>query len=386
MVLVAPTWDDAWRAAHDAGRMLPTVVVPVGDADRRVLAADIRARTPLPPRDASAMDGWAVCGAGPWQVVGDVLAGQDRREGLRPGQAAGIATGAALPPGTSGVLRSEHGSLDAGGLLHGTVGEGTDIRPQGEEAEFGELLIPAGTVLTPAHLGLAAAGGHDELEVVRRPTVAFLVFGDELLHTGQARDGKIRDSLGAQVPAWLERMGFEVVRVAWVPDTRDAHVQALLECADADVVVTSGGTAQGPVDFLRIALADTEGELVIDTVEARPGSPMVLGQWPGQRWLIGLPGNPQAAIVALLTLGVPLFDALNGRPLTELDTRIISAAITSRGSRTRLVPCTDRAGIASPTDFIGSGMLRGLAASTGFAVVAGGQGKVGSTVRWLPLP
>ena len=386
MVLVAPTWDDARRAAHDAGRVLPTELVPVSRADRRVLVEDIRARTPLPPRDASAMDGWAVRGAGPWQVVDDVRAGQDRAAALEPGQAVAIATGAVLPPETSGVLRSEHGSLDATGLLGGATAEGTDIRPAGEEAGLGELLIPEGTVLTPAHVGLAAAGGYDELAVVRRPSARFLVFGDELLRTGSPREGKIRDSLGAQVPAWLGRMGFDIVGVEWVPDTREAHVQALLDCADVDVVVTSGGTAQGPVDFLRVALADIRGELLVDTVDVRPGSPMVLGQRADRRWLVGLPGNPQAAIVALMTLGLPLLDALYGRPLADLDTRTLSAPVTSRGRRTRLVPCTDRAGIASPADFIGSGMLRGLAASTGFAVVAGGQGEIGGVVRWLPLP
>ena len=226
MVLVAPTWDDARRAAHDAGRVLPTEVVPVSRADRRVLVEGIRARTPLPPRDASAMDGWAVRGAGPWQVVDDVRAGQDRAAALEPGQAVAIATGAVLPPETSGVLRSEHGSLDATGLLDGATAEGTDIRPAGEEAGLGELLIPEGTVLTPAHVGLAAAGGYDELAVVRRPSARFLVFGDELLRTGSPREGKIRDSLGAQVPAWLGRMGFDIVGVEWVPDTREAHVQA----------------------------------------------------------------------------------------------------------------------------------------------------------------
>ena len=386
MVLLAPSWDDARWAAHAAGRALPAELDAVRRGDRRVLADDLRGRTPLPPRDASAMDGWAVRGPGPWLVVDDVRAGHERVAALEPGQAVTIATGAALPPQTSGVLRSERGTVDGVGLLHGETDDGTDIRPAGEEAALGELLIPAGTLLTPAHLGLAAAGGHDQLAVVRRPRARFLVFGDELLRSGHARDGKIRDSLGAQVPAWLERMGFGVIGVEWVADTRDAHVQAMARCMDADVVVTSGGTAAGPVDFLRVALADTGGELLVDTVDVRPGSPMVLGQWPDRRWLVGLPGNPQAAIVALMTLGLPLLDALHGRPLTDLDTRTLSARVTSRGGRTRLVPCTDRAGVASPADFIGSGMLRGLAASSGFAIVSGGQGEIGGVVRWLPLP
>ena len=312
-----PTWDDARRIAHASGRALPSEIVPVGRADGRVLASDVRARTALPPRDASAMDGWAVCGVGPWAVVADVRAGHEFVEVLSPGQAAIIATGAALPAGTTAVLRSEHGETDAAGRLRGIVAAGTDVRPAGEEAPEGELLIPARTTLSPAHLGLAAAAGHDELMVVRRPRAAFLVFGDELLRAGMAREGKIRDSLGAQVPAWLRRLGVDVVALEWVPDTREAHAEALARTVGTDIVVTSGGTASGPVDFLRAALSDTGGDLIVDRVDVRPGSPMLMGEWRDSRWLIGLPGNPQAAIVALMTLGLPLVDALHGRPLAD---------------------------------------------------------------------
>jgi molybdopterin molybdotransferase len=386
MTLVLPEWDDARASAHASGRRLPSESVPIAAADRRVLATDVTALTALPSCDASAMDGWAVSGAGPWTVGTMVRAGQLHEAQLVPGHAVPIATGAAVPAGTTGVLRSEDGRIDAGGLLHGQVREQQDIRPAGEEARLDELLIAAGTTLGPAHLGLAAAAGHDALTVVRRPRARVLVLGDELLQEGPARHGKVRDSLGAQVPAWLERMGCDVVAVDWVPDTREAHTLAFGGTDDADLVVTSGGTAAGPVDYVRAGLSGTGGALVVEGVDVRPGSPMVLGRWPDGRVLIGLPGNPQAAIVALMTLGLPVVDAFVGRPLGVLGTRRMAGQVASRGDRTRLVPCAVVDGDCSPVNYIGSGMLRGLAAADGFAVVPGGQAAVGDRVRWLPLP
>jgi molybdopterin molybdotransferase len=384
--LVCPSWDEARGRSHAAGRVLPSEIIPIGAGDGRVLASDVRARTPLPPRDASAMDGWAVCGTGPWRIVDVVLAGDDWSRSLADGEAVGIATGAALPEGATGVLRSEHGTEIGDGRIDGAISPRQDVRPTGEEAEVGELLIASGTLLGPAHLGLASAAGHDELVVVRRPRARMIVFGDELLRSGVARSGKVRDSLGAQVPAWLRRMGVEVIGIDWVEDAREAHVRALEACLDADLVVTSGGTAAGPVDYLRVSLQDTGGEAIIDTVDVRPGSPMLLGQWPDARWLIGLPGNPQAAIVALLTLGLPLVASLSGQPLAELGIRTLDGEVASRGDRLRLVLCRDDALVCRPVDYIGSGMLRGLAAAQGFAVVEGGQGRTGQPVRWLPLP
>ena len=386
MPLVLPSWDDARAAAHAAARPLPTEVIPVARADRRVLASPLTARTPLPPSDASAMDGWAVAGAGPWWVGAQVLAGELHGHPLAPGHAVPIATGAAVPAGTTGVLRSEEGRLDAEGRLHGEVHPRQDIRPAGAEAPADEVLIEAGTTLNPAHLGLAAAAGHDDVTVMRRPRAHVLILGDELLRDGPARDGKVRDSLGGQVPAWLGRMGCDVVAVEWVSDTREAHAAALQGASDTDLVITSGGTAHGPVDFVREVLTATGGELLVAGVDVRPGSPMVLGRWPDERVLLGLPGNPQAAIVALMTLGPPVVDALAGRSLRSLGSRRLSGHVASRGDRTRLVPCALVGDECVPAHGIGSGMLRGLAAADGYAVVSGGQAANGDLVRWLPLP
>lgn len=384
MTLVEPTWERARIAAHEAGRPLAVEAASLLDALGRITAEPVPALTPLPPHASSAMDGWAVCGDGPWTVVGAVLAGQVG-DPLQPGQAVRIATGAAVPANAHGVLRSEDGRLDDHGVLHGDVSDGQDIRSAGEEAAAGDVLIDKRTLLGPVHIGLAAAGGHDTLHVVRRARARVLVFGDELLRVGPARDGRVRDSLGPQLPAWLVRLGLEVTGIDWVEDTLDAHVRALTAASDVDIVVTTGGTAAGPVDYLRSALERTGGQVIIDTVACRPGHPMMLGQWDG-RWLVGLPGNPQAAIAALMTLGQPLVAALHGQPLPDLEPVRMVEAVKSRGPNTRLVPSVVRSAEATPTPHIGSGMLRGLAAADGFAVIPPGGCAAGASVPFLPLP
>lgn len=131
MTLVAPDWHAARAAAHVSGRRLPDEAVPLADALHRRTGDNVRALTPLPPHAASAMDGWAVAGAGPWRVVGRVLAGDRWSAPLAKGEALGIATGAALPSGANAVLRREHGQIDDD-LLRGPVEPGQDIRPAGE--------------------------------------------------------------------------------------------------------------------------------------------------------------------------------------------------------------------------------------------------------------
>ena len=141
-------------------------------------------------------------------------------------------------------------------MLARTTPDGpTHVRPAGEECSAGELLAPAGTVLNPALIGLAAASGHDELVVVPAPRVALVLFGDELATVGIPAPGLVRDSLGPQVPAWVARMGADVVLIERCEDTLAAHVEAIRRAAAAaDVVLTTGGTAAGPVDHLHAAI------------------------------------------------------------------------------------------------------------------------------------
>ena len=251
------------------------------------------------------------------------------------------------------------------------------------------MLASAGTVLTPALIGLAAAAGHDELLVVPAPRVALVLFGDELATAGVPPRGLVRDSLGPQVPAWVARMGVDVVLVERCEDTLSAHVEAIRRAtAIADVVLTTGGTAAGPVDHLHAAIAMCEGEVVIDSVAVRPGHPMLAATLDrGRCWLVGLPGNPQSAIVTLMTLGAPILAGLAGRAaLPELAEVACAEAVGAPAHEDRLVLGRVVDGAFVPGSHLGSGMLRGLAAATGFAVLPPGGVAAGATVRWLPLP
>jgi molybdopterin molybdotransferase len=393
VTLVEPRWDDARAALAARVRPLAPRRLALPDCDGLVLAADLVARCSLPSFDTSAMDGWAVAGPGPWTIVGRALAGRPSPAPLDAGQAVVIATGAVVPTGADAVIRSEDGDVrraDAAEILTAPAPAGrTHVRPAGEECLVGDVLAPLGTVITPALLGLAAAAGHDDLLVVPRPRVALVLFGDELATAGVPGPGLVRDALGPQIPSWVARLGADVVAIERGEDTLAAHVEMLRTAAEsADVVLTTGGTAAGPVDHLHAAIAACDGELVVDRVAVRPGHPMLAATLNhGRAWLVGLPGNPQSAIVTLVSLAAPVLAALAGRAaapaLAEVPTAV---AVKAPAHEDRLVLGRLEAGRFVPGDHLGSAMLRGLAAATGFAVLPPGGVPAGGTVRWLPLP
>jgi molybdopterin molybdotransferase len=356
--------------------------VPLEQAAGAVLGADVVARTDLPPADTSAMDGWAVAGPGPWRVRGQLLAG-DLAAPLAPGTAVAIATGAWVPAGADGVLRREHGRVD-GDLLEvrpGASGEPSrDVRRAGRECRAGDVVLPAGTVLTPAAVGLLAAAGADVVPV-RRAAVDVLVLGDELLTSGPAREGRVRDALGPMLAAWLPALGVRLSARRHVPDRPGALEQALAGCT-GDLVVTTGSTARGPVDHLHSALATLGARLLVDGVAVRPGHPQLLALLPDGRPLAGLPGNPLAAATAVLTLVEPVIGCLHGAtPRAQRYVRL-AESVPAGGDATRLVPV--RAG--RPVLFAGPAMLRGLAVADGVAVVPPGGAAEGGEVELLPLP
>jgi molybdopterin molybdotransferase len=393
MTLTEPRWDEARAALAAAVRPPAPVRRTLALCDGLVLAEDLVALCALPSFDTSAMDGWAVAGPGPWTVVGQSLAGRPVPGPLTAGQAVVIATGGVVPEGAGAVVRSEDGEVQVRSgaqVLSAPDPDGpTHVRPAGEECVDGEVLAPAGTALNPALIGLAAASGHDELLVVPSPRVALVLFGDELATTGVPDRGLVRDSLGPQVPAWVARMGVDVVLVERCEDTLAAHVEAIRRAASAaEVVLTTGGTAAGPVDHLHTAIALCEGEVVIDSVAVRPGHPMLAATLDqGRSWLVGLPGNPQSAIVTLMSLGAPLLAGLAGRPaLPDLPGVPCAQALGAPAHEDRLVLGNLVDGRFVPGSHLGSGMLRGLAAATGFAILPPGGVAAGTTVRWLPLP
>ncbi|MGW1168704.1 molybdopterin molybdotransferase MoeA [Streptomyces sp. NPDC002550] len=377
----------AARAARARVRRAP-VSVPLGDALGLVLAAPLDALTDLPSFDTSAMDGWAVAGPGPWEVRDEgVLAGHAQPEPLTDGMAVRIATGARIPADTTAVLRSEHGRTDTQGRLHATreIVHGQDIRPRGQECRSGDQLLPVGTRVTPAVLGLAAAAGYDTVTAVPRPRAEVLVLGDELLTEGRPRDGLIRDALGPMLPPWLRALGAEVVAVRRIGDDAKALRRAVTG-SEADLVVTTGGTAGGPVDHVHPILERIGAELLVDGVKVRPGHPMLLARTKDDQHLVGLPGNPLAAVSGLLTLAEPLLRTLAAHPAPEPYTLPLGEAVQGHPHDTRLIPVVLRGDRAVPLHYNGPAMLRGVAAADALAVVPPGGARQGEEAELLDLP
>ncbi|WP_229898096.1 molybdopterin molybdotransferase MoeA [Streptomyces finlayi] len=389
------TWAHARTAAARAVRPLLPQRLPLADAAGRVLAAPLASLTDLPAFDTSAMDGWAVRGPGPWHVVrGRVLAGGTGRP-LDPDEAVAIATGAPLPAGTSLVLRSEDGLLGEDGVLkvvratvlaHGhDLPPGRDIRLRGQECRAGDPLLPAGTRITPAVLGLAAACGHDALTVTGRPCADLLVLGDELLDRGLPGRGRVRDALGPLLVPWLEALGVRVASRGRVADDLDALCAALSR-STADVVLTTGGSARGPVDHVRRALEALGARMLVDSVAVRPGHPMLLALLPDGRPVVGLPGNPLAAVAGTATLAVPLLRTLAGLPAAAPAGLPAGVRMAGRAPSTALVPVAVRDGAVHPLDFHGPAMLRGLASCDALAVVPPEGAEAGVPVELLARP
>src|SRR4029453_12293625 len=198
----APTWSEARQKAFDCAVPLASASVPLADAIGYVLTTEVTAQQDLPHYASSAMDGWAINGRGPWEITGLPLS---------PGQASVIATGGLVPEGAEAVLRKESGQVfDAGYGLQlslrpdakpGETLPGRHIRPAGEEARAGDVLVPAGTLLNPAHIALAAVAGHDELVVQRKPRVAVVLTGSEVVTSGVPAAGRVRDTFGPQLGA-----------------------------------------------------------------------------------------------------------------------------------------------------------------------------------------
>ena len=381
------SWPDARRHAAEQGlRAQSTVRRPLGAALGGVLSTSLHSLVDLPPFDTAAMDGWAVRGTGPWRRVGELRAG-DVPSPLLDGQCVEISTGAVAPPDTA-IVRSEHGHVD-GGRLHAaelTPVVGRDIRPRGEEVRAGEQILGAGQVLTPPAIGLAAAAGHDFVDVLAPSRVAVLVLGDELTQAGVPAGGQLRDALAPQLPGWIEGMAADVVSLEHVADSQSA-TEAALAGADADLVVTTGGTARGPADHIRSAVSAIGGHWVVDGVAVRPGHPMKLGRLPDDRSLVALPGNPLAAVSGLVTLAWPLIDAQSGRPRRDVVRRPLAADVDSSPGAHRLVPGQMVNGTVVLTTRRGPAMLSGIAIADVFAVIPPGHaGAAGAQVQVIALP
>ena len=393
-------WPTARSTMHRLGteQARSTESVPLQVAAGRTLAAPLHSLTALPSCASSAMDGWAVSGDEPWLLGAAILAGDAPATApLTPGTARPIATGACVPAGTHGILRSENGAVGpsttaTAGLLSRAErarpdepAAGEHVRARGEECGLDERMLEAGCLLTAPRVALAAVTGHDALTVTVAPTVELLLLGTEVIESGIPDPGQVRDAYSPEFPALLTGLGVQVTALRRLPDDLGQTTEAI-RSSTAQLVISTGGSARGPADHVRAALIELGATLLIDGVRMRPGHPVMLAQLPDGRLMLCLPGNPLAAMLTLASLGMPLIDGMLGRPLAALGRVQLAHDFTNLSGSTRLAAYRLAEGGAVPTAHQGSGMMRGLAEADGVAVVMPGGAWAPDSVDTIPLP
>ncbi len=299
---------------------LPPESLPLAETAGRHLASDVFALLSQPPFAASAMDGYAIRWSdlpGPWRVIGESAAGSRFAGNVATGETVRIFTGAPLPAGADTVVVQEEVTRD--GDTAALTGEGpphlgAHIRPAGLDFHRSAALAKSGDRLTPARLGLLAAGGHGTVAVHRRPRVLLLSTGSELVAPGETPGpDQIVSSNGPMLTALFRAAGAEVTDGGIVPDDPALLDDALAKASGYDLLITIGGASVGDHDLVLPRLKAMGGELDFWKVAIKPGKPMLSGSL-GQTRVIGLPGNPVSAAVCSRLFVVPVIRALLGDP------------------------------------------------------------------------
>ena len=371
------------------------------DADGRVLATPHHARLTQPPFDASAMDGYAVRAAdvaslpARLALVGEAAAGHPLAASVGPGEAARIFTGAPLPTGADAIVIQENTARE-GAVVEVRVGvpDPEHVRPRGGDFTQGQALLAAGRVLSPRDLTLAAAMGHATLAVRRRPVVAILATGDELVAPGtMPGPGQIVSSNPYGLAAMARRAGAEPRLLGIARDTREHLAERIAAAAGADILLTIGGASVGDHDLVGPVLQQQGMTLDFWKIAMRPGKPLMFGRLGAQR-VIGLPGNPVSSLICMRVFVVPLIRALLGlEPVSEArGTAALTRAISANGPRQhymRAVGSRSDAGglLVTPVHSQDSSLMSPLAAADWLIVRAAGApaAPAGATVDVLPL-
>ncbi len=382
MALMAVT--DALAAILAGADPLPEEMAGLDAAHHRVLARDLASRRTQPPVAMSAMDGYAVraadIGALPARlhVIGEIAAGRPFERPLRAGEALRIFTGGVVPDGADTVVIQEDTERDGDTVIvKQATTAGKNIRPAGIDFREGDVLLRARSRLTDRHLSLAAGMNYPELPVHRRPKVAVLATGDELVLPGSTPGpGQIVLSNGYALRALARSEGAEAIDLGIAPDTMEATTGAIRRARDsgADVLITTGGASVGDHDLVKRSLEAEGVEMAFWRIAMRPGKPMMHGRLGAMR-VIGLPGNPVSSYVCAFLFMVPLIRALSGR--TDIHHRIEQAMLGRDVAandvrqdylRARLDASADGLPIATPVGHQDSSLLGNLAAAEALVI------------------
>jgi len=372
----------------EAARVIVGSVQPLS-AERRplraaldtVLAEDVASPIDLPPWDNSAMDGYAVRSADVREgstlaVIETVAAGQFPQKTVGAGQAIRIFTGAPLPQGADTVLRQEDSDLSANGhvTVRNTRDAGKNIRRRGEDIRKGTVVLPRGTALGPAQLGVLASIAQDQPLVYRSPRVAFMGSGDEIVDLDQ-KDAilagtKIATSNSYTLDAMIRRAAAEPINLGVARDTRESLRDHLRGGRDADLIVTTAGVSVGEHDLVREVLQELGGELKFWRIGMRPGAPVGFGVLGGVPW-IGLPGNPVSTMVTFELFVRPTIRRLQGHALPFRRTvRVVVREPITLGPRLRhylrAIVTGSEARLTGPQ---GSGILTSMARANALLIV-----------------
>ncbi|NKY86819.1 NTP transferase domain-containing protein [Nocardia veterana] len=352
------------------------------------LAEPLRAEAPLPRFDVSAMDGYAVAGAEPWRLRRDVgFAGGERPVGLLPGEAVRIATGAHIPEGTDAVVRDEFVRLDDG-VLHRLPDTPVrdDVRRRGEDWHIGDIVATAGTPVTAALISVATAAEVGAVRVRGPVRARIIMTGDEIRSAGPLREGQTRDSVGPVLPDLLAWHGIEASDRVHLRDTPNGFDEVLTAASDDHLLVIVGATGGGAADQLRAALDRARARILVHRLRLRPGGSTVVAELPGGPVVLGLPGNPYAAVATLCALAPAVVAGLTGRAPGRIRTGPLHNAGAISGPVPRIVPARTGADGGWIGDVhIRTAHLAGLLDRDGLVVVPP-HATDGALVEYLPLP
>lgn len=370
---------DAYAAVLKDARALPEEQVALSDAYHRTLARDIVALRTQPPVALSAMDGYAVRAADALlnarlKVVGEVAAGRPFDAAIGAGEAARIFTGGVIPQGADAVVIQEDTARDGDMVIVSeAIQPGKNIRPAGIDFREGDVLLRRGSLLSDRALALAAGMNHPQLPVHRRPRVAILATGDELVEPGTTPGpGQIVYSNVFALTALARSEGADVTSLGVAKDTLESTTAGIRRARDlgADILITTGGASVGDHDLVQRAL-DTEGvEMAFWRIALRPGKPMMHGRLGPMR-VLGLPGNPVSSYVCAFLFLVPLIRSLSGRTTIDhpLQQAVLGRDLPPNDKRQDYLRARlDARGIATPVTHQDSSLVANLAAANALIV------------------